>query len=275
MEVTKTNGEIVEFKSNKLSYSLKKAGASEKLITEIVDHIKTSLFDKMTTKEIYMQAFKLLKQKDPPKAARYKLKKAIMELGETVYPFEKFVGELLKAEGFTVKVGVIVKGKCVTHEVDVIAEKDNLHFMCECKFHKWPKRHCDVKIPLYIQSRFKDVEAEWQKKVGHQIKFHQGWIFTNTRFTSDATQYAECSGLRLVSWDYPKANGIKDRIDKTGVHPITCLTTISHKETVKLIENDIVTCKKLCERPEVLADINIGPKRQNDIIREAKMVCTN
>jgi len=273
INIIKANGEIVPFESQKLMHSLQKAGASPQLSKEITEVVSNDLYEEMTTKEIYKQAFTLLKKKSKPLAARYKLKKAIMELGDTGFPFEKFIAALLTAEGFRTKAGTIVQGKCVTHEVDVIAEKEELHYMCECKFHNRQGRHCDVKIPLYIHSRFKDVEAQWQKNPEHQIKFHQGWIFTNTRFTSDATQYAECSGLQLVSWDYPKGNGIRERIDKTGVHPITSLTTLTLKEKKELIRNELITCKDLCANSEILSKVGLDKKRQEKILNEAMALC--
>ena len=44
-----------------------------------------------------------------------------MELGPSGFPFEKLVGKILEQEGFETRVGVIVQGNCVQHEVDVIA----------------------------------------------------------------------------------------------------------------------------------------------------------
>lgn len=58
-----------------------------------------------------------------------------MELGPSGFPFEKFISEILKFQGFAVQVGVIVEGHCVKHEIDVVAEKGEEHFMIECKFH--------------------------------------------------------------------------------------------------------------------------------------------
>lgn len=229
IKITKVSGELAYFQEEKLLRSLMKEGATEADEAEICLKIEQSLFHGISTKEIYAKAFALLRKTSRPTAARYKLKKAIMELGETGYPFEKFVGALLKAEGFLTQVGIVVQGHCVTHEVDVIAKKDNLHYMFECKFHNQQNGKCDVKIPLYIKARFKDVEAAWLKKPDHIAKFHQGWIFTNTRFTSDAMKYDECVGLQLISWDCPKENGLKERVDKTDVHPITCLTSLSLK----------------------------------------------
>src|SRR5690606_6702976 len=146
------------------------------------------------------------------------------------YPFEKYVGEILKHEGYKTRVGQIVQGHCVQHEVDVIASKDDQHFMVECKFHSDQVRKCDVKIPLYIHSRFLDVEKAWEQRPGHGHKFHQGWVMTNPRFTTDATQYGTCAGLNLVSWDFPKKGSLRERIDGSGLHPITCLTTLTKKE---------------------------------------------
>jgi len=274
IKIIKANGVEALFKIEKLIASLKNAGAAQEVATNIAADIESIIFDGMTTREIYKKAFDRLRKHSRPTAARYKLKKAIMELGETGYPFEKFIGELFKAEGFQVKVGVVVQGKCVTHEVDVIAEMKSKHYMCECKFHNRQGRHCDVKIPLYIQSRFKDVEQAWKEKSGHENKFHQGWIITNTRFTSDATQYAECSGLQLISWDYPNGNAIRDRINKYGVHPITCLTTLTKKEKNYLVSKGVVTCKLLCNQPKMLSYLNISEKRKKQILLEGKAVCT-
>lgn len=274
IEIIKANGEKAIFQISKLIASLKKAGASKELANDIAASIRDELYSGMTTKEIYKKAFAQLRKHSRPTAARYKLKKAIMELGETGYPFEKFVGALLASEGFKTQVGVIVQGNCVTHEVDVIAKKDNHHYMCECKFHNRQGRNCNVKIPLYIQSRFKDVEQAWLKKSGHEHKLHQGWIFTNTRFSIDAMKYGKCVGLKLVSWDYPENDGIKDRIDKLGVHPITCLTTLSSKEKKHLLNRNIVLCIELCKQPNLLKIIGINESRHNRILNEATELCT-
>ena len=197
-----------------------------------------------------------------------------MELGPTGYPFEKFVGAILSHQGFHTKVGVDVKGHCVNHEVDVVAERDDQHFMVECKFHSDEGRHCDVKIPLYIQSRFIDVEKQWRKRPGHDTKFHQGWIYTNTRFTTDAIQFGKCAGLMLVGWNYPKKDGLKEQIDRSGLHPVTCLTTLTKAEKQKLLSMDKVLCMDLCNHPDLLNSIGIvNSNRKKNILREANELC--
>lgn len=133
--IIKANGEKVPFQIAKLTNSLKRAHASEEDIQQIVAQVENQIYDGMTTKKIYQMAFKLLKGKSRVSASKYKLKKALMELGPSGFPFKKFVGKILEREGFDIKVGVIVQGNCVQHKVDVIAQKDNNHYMIECKYH--------------------------------------------------------------------------------------------------------------------------------------------
>ena len=218
-------------------------------------------------------AFKMLKRKSRVSASKYKLKKAIMELGPSGFPFEKFVGKILEMEGFSTKVGVIVQGNCVQHEVDVIAQKENKHYMVECKYHSDQGRFCNVKIPLYIHSRFLDVEKQWEHQKGHEAKLHKGAVYTNTRFTTDAIQYGKCVGMLMTSWDYPRGNGLKDRIDKSGLHPLTALTTLTKAEKTKLLDQGIILCKELHENPDFLEQMGISKLRQNKILEDSRELC--
>ena len=224
--------------------------------------------------ELYQMAFKMLKGKSRVSASKYKLKKALMELGPSGFPFEKLVGKIMAHEGFETKVGVIVQGNCVQHEVDVIALKDNNHYMIECKYHSDQGRFCNVKIPLYIHSRFLDVEKQWERQKGHEAKLHKGGVYTNTRFTTDAIQYGKCVGLLLTSWDYPIGSGLKDRIDKLGLHPLTALTTLTKAEKTKLLDTGIVLCKELHENPSLLEKIGVPKPRHKTILEDSEKLCT-
>jgi hypothetical protein len=274
VNVTKYSGELEAFDLNKLISSLRRSKADESLVQDIARSIQDKIEDGMTTKKIYQMAFRMLKGKARVSASRYKLKKAIMELGPTGFPFEKFVGAILGREGFDTKVGVIVQGNCVQHEVDVIAQKENKHYMIECKYHSDQGRFCDVKIPLYIHSRFLDVEKQWEQQQGHETKLHQGGVYTNTRFTTDAIQYGTCVGLLLTSWDYPKGNGLKERIDRSGLHPLTSLTTLTKAEKSKLLEKGIVLCKEINENPSLLEQMGIAKQRQQGILEDSEELCT-
>jgi len=271
--VTKASGEKTGFKEEKLYNSLLKAGASDGEIDEIIERIKGELYDGISTKKIYKMAFSLLKQSERHLAARYHLKRAIMELGPSGYPFEMFIAEILKKQGYQVEVGKIVEGKCVKHEVDVIAMKDNHHFMVECKYHNQLGIYSDVKIPLYIQARFKDIEAAWVQLPGHGAKFHQGWVVTNTKFSTDAVQYGNCAGLKLLSWDYPEKDSLKAKIDALRLYPITCLTSLTKFEKQQLLERKIVLCREIPGNEMVLEEMHISKQRIKVILEESVQLC--
>ncbi|WP_339896231.1 ATP cone domain-containing protein [uncultured Algibacter sp.] len=273
INILKYSGDSVPFDVEKLINSLRRAKANEALIQQIVEQVESQLYDGITTKKIYQMAFKMLKGKSRVSASKYKLKKALMELGPTGFPFEKLVGKIMAHEGFETNVGVIVQGNCVQHEVDVIAKKDNNHYMIECKYHSDQGRFCNVKIPLYIHSRFLDVEKQWERQKGHETKLHKGGVYTNTRFTTDAIQYGKCVGLLLASWDYPRGNGLKDRIDKSGLHPLTALTTLTKAEKTKLLDKGIVLCKELHENPSLLEIIGVPKPRHKNILEDSEKLC--
>ncbi len=271
--VVKASGDRTLYDPAKLRQSLHRAGAADEAIERIVKEIDDVLYSGISTREIYNKAFSLLRKTSAATAARYKLKKAIQQLGPSGYPFENYVAEILKFQGYRVQVGQIVQGHCVQHEVDVIAEKAQHHYMIECKFHSDNGRKCDVKIPLYIHSRFLDVEKAWKKQPGHATKFHQGWVVTNTRFTTDAIQYGNCVGLYLLAWDFPKKGSLKQRIELAGLHPITCLTTMTKKEKQLLLNKGIVLCKTLCNDEKLLESIGLSPGRLRKVMQEAQQLC--
>lgn len=271
--IVKASGELDVFDPSKLRHSLRRSGASDRTIEDVVTQVQASLHEGITTKEIYKTAFSLLKQESRPVAARYSLKNAIYELGPTGFPFERFVGHLLSHQGFTTHVGEIVQGDCVAHEVDVVAIKDNERYLIECKFHA--RGHtCNVKVPLYVKSRFDDVSAQWRKTDEGEPDIHQCWIVTNTRFTLDAIDFGTCTGMVLLGWDYPHKGSLKERIDVSGLHPVTCLTSMSKHEKGRLLGTDIVLVRELVENPTVLSQIGIGTARERRILDEAERLYT-
>ena len=272
-QIRKRSGDLVTFDQQKLKQSLERTGAGEQEIQKIIQVVNSKLVDGMSTHKVYQMAYSILRKQSHRAAGKYRLKKAIFELGPTGYPFERFVGELLKNQGYKVEVGKIVQGHCVQHEVDVVAEKDNKKFMIECKFHQQPDRKSDVKVSLYIHSRFLDIEKEWNKNTAENQRFHQGWIVTNTRFTDDAIQFGKCAGLNLISWDYPKSGSLKDRIDISGLHPITALQTINKKEKQALLENDKVLCQDISK--DDLLTIGIKENRINKVLSEVEEIIRN
>lgn len=271
--VTKASGEKVLFSAGKLMLSLRKSGASEEMIQEVLKQLEPQLYTGIPTKKIYKHAFSILKTLSKSTAARYSLKQGIMNLGPSGFPFEKFVAELLKVQGYTTEIGVFIDGQCVRHEIDVVAYKDGKRFMIECKYHNLHHNKTDVKVPMYIQSRFKDVEKVWPSENEFEIRFHQGWVVTNTRFTDDAIRFAACINLHLVGWDYPYKNGIKDMVDSFALYPLTCLTTLNHSEKQSLLDMKVVLCKELLQNEALLLKSGVQKDHLQSVLNEVKSLC--
>ncbi len=275
IQIKKFSGELEPFSIDKLQNSLYKSGASKKVVAKIIQKLQPQLYNGITTKIIYKKAFDLLKKHNHFCATKYSLKKAILALGPTGFLFEKLVAEILKQKGFKTQVSVILPGECVTHEIDVLAEKDNSTYAIECKFHSKLKYRSDVKIPLYINSRFLDIQKKWNNDKSKKTTLKQGWLVTNTKFTEDAVSYAKCVGLSLFSWDYPKGNGIKDLIDRFGLYPVTALISLKKWEKLELIKKNIVLVTDLKNNMKLLEVLKIPAKRIKKVKLELKAVCVN
>lgn len=274
--ITKASGEREEFSANKLRTSLKSAGAPSALTEEIIAHVESELGDDVKTSDIYHHAFTLLRRHRPPVAARYSLRQAIMQLGPSGFPFERFVGEILKAQGYSVKVGGILPGYCVEHEVDILAEKGDKHIFVECKFHNSHGIKSDVKVALYVKARFDDItkahEARAEKE-GRSPRIHEGWLMTNTKLTSQAIDYGTCAGLTLIGWNYPKKGNLQDLILNTGVHPLTCLSTLPSNSKNHLLQNNVVLCRDVERNQNILREHGMTENEIKNVLDEAGELC--
>lgn len=268
IQVIKGNGEKVLFDAEKLKNALEMAGAGNTEQERILAQIASRIYNGIPTKKIYQMAFDLLKRESHKIAGRYRLKNAIMEMGPTGFPFEVFVGKIFETMGYEVETGVMVQGKCVQHEVDVIARKPGEMIMVECKFHMDNATKSGVQVPLYIHSRFLDVKAAWEEKYGKNIRY-QGGVVTNTRFSDDAISYATCAGLLVISWDYPAETGLKYRIDRTGLQPVTSLISLTKKDKQFLLGKGIVLCSQLEENQPLLREMGFTEIQIRKILTEA------
>lgn len=273
MKVRKHSGAIANFSRKKLKHSLLKSGASAAEVARVLETIEHRLYDGIPTLQIYKLAADLLKKISASHAARYNLRSAIQLLGPAGFFFEKFVARMFEHENYQAKTNLILNGKCVSHEIDVVLQKDRVITMVECKFHSSQAACSDVKVPLYILSRFNDIAKNEHPIFSKADKIDNCLIVTNNRFSSDAIAFAMCSGLDLLGWDYPASANLKEKIDTHGLYPVTCLTTMSQMEKEKLLILDILLVRELIENPESLNQIGISANRQKKIRAEAISLC--
>lgn len=276
VEIIKNNGDREIFDASKLRQSLERAGATLFVINDIVKSIEESLKDGMTTTEIYKAAFKLLKEKGDRSAARYSLRRSILSLGPTGFPFEDFVASVLRAKGYKTVIGQLIKGKCVEHEVDIMAYNDSDLILCETKFHNEHNTKSDTKIALYIKARFDDLQAATIKIDGKDRKMTRGMLITNTKFTDSAKKYGKCAGtFDMISWEYPEKGNLYDLIEETKMHPITCIPELSKHDKRELLERGVSTCASLKENTSVLQHIGMDANKISNITDNIDIICSH
>lgn len=260
MLIAKADGTTEEFDPRKLVSSLKRAGAKERVAEQITADVEQELWDGMSTEEIYSRAFAKLREDRHDLAARYSLKRAVLDFGPSGFPFEDYIGELFRAEGKKAVVRQIIKGKCVEHEVDVVVDEGKPLYV-EAKFHNAAGFKTELKVVLYVQARIDDIGQG------------RGMVATNTKFTDKAIEYASCKGLELLAWDYPQGATLHDRIDRAGLYPITALTTLSKSEKTALLSQQMVLCQALPERTDALSRVGITGKRADQVLEEVGALC--
>jgi len=270
MQIIKANGFLETFKRSNIEKTILKAGGSKEFAKEISGKVAKKVHRGTRTKEILEMTLKLLKNQ-PAVALKYNLKRAIMSLGPQGFTFEEFFSQLLQNYGYKTKVGLYMKGKIITHEVDVLAEReDKKRFMVEAKYHNRSGSHTNSKVAMYTYARFLDIKSNPKNKI------NQGWLVTNTKCTPHAIQYAKGIGLRITSWQYASkgSNNLQKLIRLKRLYPITILNSIRGEIKEQFARAKIVLAKDIITYniEQLKKKTNLKEKNLQKVLKEAKVL---
>ena len=248
----KASGQTVPFDSNKVEATCIRAGASKKLAEQVVKKVQAQLRNGIRTSEIYRMVLNALAATDGDQIIkhRYRLKESIMLMGPSGFAFESYVGKVLESYGYDVEATRSqVKGKCVIHEIDLIAKSNltNERHMIECKYHNFPGIYTGLKESLYTHARFLDLSGVFDGEM----------LACNTKVSGEVITYANCVGQKLLCWRYPRDKGLENMIETKGLYPITILD-LRVKELAILSQNKIMLAKDL-----LTVDINQLSRKTN------------
>lgn len=268
--ITKADGSVVVFNPALLIRSLERAGAGEYTAKKITDTVVETTVPGMSSSEVYGRAFTLLRRESRPVAARYSLRRALLDLGPTGHPFEDFVSHLYQTLGWRVETRKMIQGHCVMHEVDFYAShpEQNTYIAAELKYHNDPNYKTDLKVALYVKSRFDDIFT-CDPKI-RECPIDRGLLVTNTKFTSEAITYAECAGVELLGWGYPVHDSLFMQMNRNKVYPITSLTQLSRGEKRLLIDDSVIAVDQIIRDRRLLDILHLSPEKIGDIIAEAE-----
>lgn len=265
--VVKKTGEKEPYSEEKVRHSMNRVGVPENLQPEVLANLKTKFKDgKITTDEIFKHVLEYLEPRDRKASVRFNLRDAIYQLGPTGFPFEKFLAEIFKEIGYKVETGITMRGDCVSHEIDLLIEKDGERQIVEAKFHNHHDVKTDVQTALYTYARFLDVKEK--------NNISNVWLITNTKLTIDAITYANCKGMPAIGWNYPEKGNLQDFVETPHMYPITILTALSNQEKNRLIEKNIVLCRDLLTKSnDDLSDPLIKKDSLQKARDDAQLVC--
>ena len=268
--ISKADGTKEIFNPERLVVSLERCGAGAYAAQRIAESITNTVAPGTSSKEIYTRAFALLRREARPVAARYALRRALLELGPSGHPFEDFVSHLFRAEGWQVETRKTIQGKCVPHEVDFYAShpEQNTFIAAELKYHNDPGYKTDLKIALYVKSRFDDI-FDCDSSI-RACPIDRGLLVTNTKFTSEAIAYAECSGVELLGWGYPVNENLFTHMSRAKVYPITTLTGLSRAEKWLLIEHGVIAVDEIMEDRRRLDVLHLTSERIGEVLGEVE-----
>ena len=274
IQIVKSTGEKEVFKPEKIKATCLRIGTSEEVADKIAQMVASKAHDGMTTKEIYGIVFDLLQKENPGLASRYSLREALFRLGPAGFNFEFYIASVLKAYGYKTELPDILRGACIAHEVDVVAEKENRSFMVECKWRKEVSIFITAKDVLSTWARFLDlVDGAAIKLCPH---FDELWIITNSRFSRDALQYAQCKNIAVLSWDFPPDRPLPAWIDAKGLYPVTALFKLGSESIPNFVKAGILLVRDLVEfsLDELKQRTGLAEEVLQPLIEEARGVLT-
>lgn len=263
-QVIKSSGEAQNFSTRKIYSSVRDAGGSKKLALGAIEEVKRRYHDEITTSEILDILLSYLRA-EPGVSQRYDLKRAVMGLGPSGFPFEDFFARVLEYYGYSAKTGNKLKGKRIIHEVDIVALKSGKKWMIECKYHNEAGTITRLHPAMYTYARFLDLSRQG---------FNQGWLVTNTKCSKDAIEYAKGVNLKVTGWNYPKGRSLLELVEKKKIYPITILRSLSKDVREKLYSLKLVVANDLLEK-----DINwlkeatgLSEAKVNIVLEELRVI---
>lgn len=272
--VINSRGEKEPFSYEKVKNSAEKAGASSFLAKEIAEIIESKVYPGIKTSEIYREIKKLLKRKSPKVGIIYSLKEAMRKLGPTGFPFEKYIGEVFKKKGYKVKFHQFLPGRCIkSYEIDFLAQKEKLIYIGECKYHRLASERVDLKIALYNFARFLDIKNGKFFKRYRNFKI-KSLLVTNTKFTSQAKDYAKCVGIELLGWNYPQREGLEKIIEELKAFPITILPSFKLYMKEIFSQKNLMLVEDLIKKDisEIVRETKISKKEAISLKEEAQLL---
>ncbi|MCS7123134.1 MAG: hypothetical protein RMJ17_00965 [Candidatus Aenigmarchaeota archaeon] len=270
--VTKADGSKQLFDKQKIILTCINLGLKYEQAIDVSNEIEKKIYDGIHTRKILQMIFKIASNYKPNLKHRIDLRESISLLRPKP-DFEKFVSLILKELGYEIQTNLIIPGKCVEHEIDIVAVNKEEYLLVEVKHHVNPHTIVPIDVFLEVNSVFEDIKEGFYLKK-HSFNFTNIFVICNTKISSNAVKYAICKNIKVLAWKYPIEKGLEKLIEEKKLYPITILKDIEIEEAYKLFDIGILTLKQLLSRDskEIYYSSKINLKRINYLQEKAKLI---
>ncbi|RLG09709.1 MAG: hypothetical protein DRN68_00865 [Thaumarchaeota archaeon] len=245
VRVRKADGRLEPFDRRKVIRTCMKLRVERIEAERIADKISKMVYDGIPTNEILSAIYEEVKKIRPEYEHAHDLREAISMMRPKP-DFEYFIGITLSSLGYRIESARIVDGRCIEHEIDGIAMRNDEVLMIEVKHHVNPHTYTGLDVFLAVHSTLRDLMDGYRLGL-HNYPFTAALVACNTKISQHAERYARCVGIRYMGWRYPRAFALEDLIVKYKLYPITMLKILKRNHIEKLGDRGIVTLKQLTE----------------------------
>lgn len=270
MDIIKSDGQKEVFDADKLCSSIKKAGAPTAVANDICEIVSKKVKPGVTSSNIFREALRNLVKEDLDIAVKYSLKRGINSLGPAGFIFEQYAEAILRAYGYKTRRNVMMKGKGVTHEVDIVAEKGGQTFLVEAKYRNEEGIRTHINEVMYAEARVRDINNEEKNKIKN--KHYIPWLITNTKFTATSIKYAKAYNLDLTGWTHPKGKSLEDLILEKKVYPVTVIPSMTKPALEEIAKRGMILAQDLLPYSveDLALEFNINPYKAKAIFKEVQ-----
>jgi hypothetical protein len=241
--VTKVRGITEEYDHSKVVQTCLRLHSTREIAEKVADRVEAKLYDGISTKEILRMIYRYLSENRPQLEYEVDLRKAISLL-RSKPDFEIYVRKLLSEHGYKVEGPLIIRGRCVEHEIDAIATKDEETTYVEVKHHLWPNTYTGLDVFLEANSIFEDL-VSGNKPDSNRILFNKALVVCNTKLSNHARRYADCARIMYIAWKSPPAASLEKMIEEKRLYPITSIGTLDNKTEAKLADAGVLLLRDL------------------------------
>jgi len=245
VNIRKWDGSFEPFDRGKVIRTCHRLKLSNYDAESVVDEIEKNLFEGIDSRRIIEMIFEFGKKHRSRLGHMIDLRAAIAMMRPKP-DFEQFVAILLEFDGYKTVTNQIVMGKCVDHEIDVIATKGDDTIYVEVKHHTQYHTFTGMDTFLQVNSTFEDLK-EGYLAGNHKFNFKRCLVVLNTRISEHARRYAECRGIGAMGWGVPEHAGIETHIHDKELYPVTIFKGVEPHIFSKLGDNGVFTIKQIVE----------------------------